>query len=319
MAHSRFRAMPRQHGQATRSQSNSVARRLFGWETPSRAFVCTVPARWTSRPISRRGLIQTRFVARVGCGMPRQHFRRIGFPPCQAIDQGTTLHLDIAGSLAQNFLAPTTAQPGTAGKSFQEEKKKEKRVQFARIAQSITSAASQHYSEERGSKGANAESTTVLDCSCSNYNHRTGQDKLGTRQGRDGQEYHRRERSPRQGSTRVDLANNLPCPHCPPGSYQDNRNKVLQQGWPPCLVVFIFVSLHCSANKPRVLDTAHSIQQSLLLIHPSQVPDSRTCIALSSPSTSASASLFPSYCTHRYLCHRSPRISVSVFFLFPSF
>lgn len=87
--------------------------------------------------------------------MPRQHFRRIGSPPCQAIDQGTTLHLDIAGSLAQNFLTPSTAQPGTAGKSSQQEKKMEKRVQFARIAQFITSIAAEFIG--KGLEGANVK------------------------------------------------------------------------------------------------------------------------------------------------------------------
>lgn len=62
MARSRFRAMPGSTGaQATRSQSKcvrSAAARQLGWETPSRAFVCTVPApapaRWASRASSRR-------------------------------------------------------------------------------------------------------------------------------------------------------------------------------------------------------------------------------------------------------------------------
>lgn len=42
--------------------------------------------------------------------MPRQHFRRIGGPPSQAINQGLTLHLDIAADLVQNF-SDTVASP----------------------------------------------------------------------------------------------------------------------------------------------------------------------------------------------------------------
>lgn len=153
-------------------------------------------------------------------GRARQHFRRIGSPPSQAIDQGTTLHLDITGSLAQNFLTPSTAQPGTAGKSSQQEKKKEKRVQFVRIAQFITSIVSQQISGERGSKGA----------TCGKY-HCTGllllqmQPQDRTRQARQGKKDKATTTAGgkdrlAQGSTRVDLANNLPCP---PGSYQDNK------------------------------------------------------------------------------------------------
>lgn len=81
--------------QATRSQSRCAAWRLFGWETPSRALVLSLhagPAE-LAEPARGDGLIQARFVARVGCGMPRQHFRRIGSPPSQAVDQGLTLHL----------------------------------------------------------------------------------------------------------------------------------------------------------------------------------------------------------------------------------
>ena len=59
--------------------------------------------------------------------MPRQHFRRIGGPPSQAINQGLTLHLDIAADLVQNFLTPSPSQPGTTGKSYQQAKKEKKR------------------------------------------------------------------------------------------------------------------------------------------------------------------------------------------------
>lgn len=115
-------------------------------------------------PARDDGLIQTRFVARVGCGMPRQHFRRIGSPPSQAIDQGLTLHLDIAASLAQNFLTPSIAQPGTTGKSFQQEKKKkERRVHFCQNSpQSNSLLASQQISGERGSKEATAEKVLMF-------------------------------------------------------------------------------------------------------------------------------------------------------------
>lgn len=61
------------------------------------------------------GLIQTRFVAWVGCGMPRQHFRRIGSPPCQAVDQGLTLHLDIARQLSPEF-SDTVDSPARCGR-----------------------------------------------------------------------------------------------------------------------------------------------------------------------------------------------------------
>lgn len=102
-AHTRFRAMPRQHGRATRSQSKcvrSAAVRVGKRQAGSSYCTCTLDQ---PGPARDDGLIQTRFVARVGCGMPRQHFRRIGSPPCQAINQGLTLHLDIAASLVQNF------------------------------------------------------------------------------------------------------------------------------------------------------------------------------------------------------------------------
>lgn len=49
-------------GKASRSQSKCVARRLFGWETPSRAFVLYLHA-GPAGPARDEGLIQTRFVA----------------------------------------------------------------------------------------------------------------------------------------------------------------------------------------------------------------------------------------------------------------
>lgn len=93
--------------------------------------------------LATNGLIQTRFDGRVGwwaCGMPRQHFRRIGTPPSKAIDQGLTLHLDIARQLLdQSFLTPYTHQPGTGREELSTGKEKGKEGPAARIARFITS------------------------------------------------------------------------------------------------------------------------------------------------------------------------------------